>query len=139
LALALVALAFLDVVFYFRQYQVTRPEFEIRAAQSRWETGLGLGYQVWVLGHTWQPYDRETNEYLLHGQDGGNLLDPAHELPVPPMPGKGVAFVFFPDNQRYEGMVRAMYPGGMRGEVRSHTGVHLFYTYVVPPSRGRSH
>ena len=40
----------MNINFYFRDYQVTRPEFEIRAAQSRWEAGIGVKYRVFTVG-----------------------------------------------------------------------------------------
>lgn len=135
LAAGVLLIAWLDIDFYFNRYQVTRPEFEIRAAQSRWEAGLGPTYRVFTVGPTWQPYDPETNSYLVAGQEGAALDHPHSQLPLPPERGKGLAFVFFADNQRYEPLVRRLYSGGVTGEVHSHGGVHFFYTYVVPPAR----
>ena len=135
ITLAVCTLGCKDMYFYFHEYQTTRPEFEIRAAQSRWETGLGLRYSVFTVGKTWQPYDAETNSYLIQGQRGGTLLHPRTELPTLHTLGTGLGFLFMPDEQKYIPLVRRLYPAGVFGEVRSHTGVHLFYTYVVSPAR----
>jgi 4-amino-4-deoxy-L-arabinose transferase-like glycosyltransferase len=134
LALGLGAIAMMNVNFYFRDYQVTRPEFEIRAAQSRWEAGIGVKYRVFTVGPTWQPYDAETNSYLIRGQEGKTLLHPTVELPVPVERGKGLGFVFMNDETKYMPLVKRVYPGGRVGEIRSRRGIHLFYTYLVPPS-----
>jgi sugar lactone lactonase YvrE/4-amino-4-deoxy-L-arabinose transferase-like glycosyltransferase len=120
-----------NVDFYFNRYVVPRPEFELRAAQSRWEADLGTAYQVYTAGKTWQPYDAEVNGYLIHGQQGAALDQPERQLPLLDAPGKGLGFVFLPDNEPYQGLVATVYPGGTWGEVRSHTGSHLFNTYVI--------
>jgi hypothetical protein len=119
-----------NVDFYFNRY-VAPPDAEVRAAQSRWQAGLGTAYRVYTTGTTWKPYDAEVNNYLIRGQEGAALERPERQLPVPDQPGKGLAFAFLPDNERYQGLVASVYPGGTWGEVRSHTGVHLFNTYVV--------
>ncbi len=135
LLVVVVVLCWRNVAFYFYQYQVTRPEFEIRAAQSRWEAALGSDYRVRTVGRTWQPYDPETNSYLIAQQDGAPMPNPAISLPLSGEPGKGIAFVFFPDTDAYQQSVRTLYPGGRTGEVRSHGGIHLFSTYVVSPAQ----
>jgi hypothetical protein len=88
---------------------------------------------VYTVGRTWQPYDAETVGYLVHGQTGAALLDPAHDLPLPAAPGTGLAFLFFRDNAQYADQVRSLYPGGTEGEVRADDGTVLFSTYVLPP------
>lgn len=136
IAAALVILGWANIDFYFTHYQVIRPEFEIRAAQSRWEAALGTGYRVRVVGPTWQPYDPETNQYLITGQDAANINGVAGQLPLPLAPGKGLAFVFFPDSEQYLDAVRAIYPGGTLGAVPSHVAnVQLFTTYVLTPAQ----
>jgi hypothetical protein len=85
------------------------------------------------MGPTWQPYDSEMTQYLIQGQEGTTLLNLPADLPVPAVPGKGLAFVFFPDHDTYLPVVQRLYPGGTLGEVHSHSGVHLFNTYVLPP------
>ncbi len=124
----------LDVDFYFQYYQVTRPEFEIRAAADRWAAALGPDYRVRMVGRTWQPYDAEALSYLLPGQDGGTLYNPAAELPLPGQAGRGLAFAFFADDEQYLPLVQDLYPGGAAGAVQSHGGVHLFDTYVLAPA-----
>ncbi|HUS14416.1 MAG TPA: glycosyltransferase family 39 protein [Chloroflexia bacterium] len=133
------ALALVNVNFYFNQHQVTRPEFELRAAQTRWAAALGTDYRVRSVGRTWQPYDTEMIQYMVHGQDGGVIWNPAAELPLPGAPGKGLAFVFFPDNDQYGSAVQAIYPGGTRQEVASHVpGVHLLNTYTLTAAQTAS-
>ncbi len=135
LALGLLALVWLNVDFYFNQYQATRPEFELPAAEGRWAASLGRDYEVYSVGRTWQPYNPELMRYLAPGQIGAALDDPVSALPRPGTPGTGLAFFFLADNQQYQAPVEALYPGGTTGEVQSHGGVHLFNTYVVPPDR----
>jgi hypothetical protein len=133
LAAALVLNSANNLDFTFNRYYIERPEFEIGAAQSRWEAALGTGYRVFVLGPTWQPYDAERNQYLIQGQQGTTLTNLPTDLPVPAQPGKGLAFVVFPDQAQYLAVVQRLYPHGTSGEVKSHSGIHLFYTYLVPP------
>lgn len=138
LLIALAILAWVNVDFYFNRYQVTRPEFEIRAAQSRWEASLGPGYRVRTVGRSWQDYDPEFNQYLISHQDGAAMQNPDAELPMRNVPRKGLAFLFFPDNAKYINVVKAVYPGGTTGEVHSHAGgVHLFQTYVLTADQAR--
>ncbi|HMA37824.1 MAG TPA: glycosyltransferase family 39 protein, partial [Chloroflexia bacterium] len=139
LALGLLVLAGINVDFYFGHYQVTRPEFEIRAAQARWEADLGTVYRVRTVGRSWQDYSADWNQYLISGQDGGVIYNPAAELPLPGVAGQGLGFVFFPDDEQYLAAVQALYPGGALGEVKSHAGAaHLFYTYVVTPAQAQA-
>ncbi len=138
LAAALSVLAVLNIDFYFNRYHVSRPEFEVRAAQSRFQAALGVDYRVFNVGETWQGYDPETNSYLIKGQEGAQLNNPSLELPVEGMPGKGLAFFFFPGNELYLDRVKALYPGGTTGEVKAHGGTHLFYTYMLTPERAKT-
>jgi hypothetical protein len=133
LAGALVLNGVNNIDFTFNRYYIVRPEFEIGAAQSRWEGALGTDYRIFVLGPTWQPYDAERTQYLIQGQEGTTLVHLPTDLPVPAQPGKGLAFVVFPDSEQYLPVIRRLYPQGTPGEIHSHSGVHLFYTYVVPP------
>ena len=133
LAGALVLNGVNNIDFTFNRYYIVRPEFEIAAAQSRWEAALGTDYRVFVLGPTWQPYNHEMTQYLIAGQEGTTLTNLPADLPVPAVPGKGLAFVFFPDHDTYLPLVQRLYPNGVQDEVHSHSGVHLFTTYVVPP------
>jgi hypothetical protein len=135
LVLGVLVLGWVNIDFYFNRYIVPRPEFEIRAAQDRWEAALGAGYQVRMVGRTWQPYDPEGMRYLVAGQDGATLYNPSAELPVPLAAGKGLAFIFAKDNAQYESAVAALYPGGTSGELKSHSGEHLFDTYVLTPAQ----
>ena len=85
------------------------------------------------MGPTWQPYDPERTQYLIQGQVGTTLTNLPADLSIPAQPGKGLAFVFFADQAQYLPVVQRLYPHGTLGEVKSHSGVHLFDTYVVPP------
>ncbi|MDQ6695703.1 MAG: glycosyltransferase family 39 protein, partial [Chloroflexota bacterium] len=137
----LLLVAGLNLNFYFSSYNTGRPEFEVRAEQSRLQASLGTAYRVRNVGRTWQPYDEETNQYLIKGQDGAQLYNPAAELPLPGLPGgdsKGFAFFFFPDNEQYLSAVRDLFPGGKGDEVFSHNGTHLFYTYSLTPEQAKA-
>jgi hypothetical protein len=129
----LVAIAWFNLQFYYQQYTLARPSFLTHTAQTRWAAALGPGYRVYTVGRTWQPYDAETVGYLVHGQTGGALLDPARDLPLPPAPGTGLAFLFFRDNAQYRAQVQQLYPGGTEDTVRADDGTVWFSTYVLPP------
>jgi hypothetical protein len=129
----LVAIAWFNLQFYYQQYALARPSFLTHTAQTRWAAALGPGYRVYTVGRTWQPYDAETVGYLVHGQTGGALLDPARDLPLPPAPGTGLAFLFFRDNAQYRAQVQQLYPGGTEDTVRADDGTVWFSTYVLPP------
>src|SRR5207302_465558 len=128
LALGLAVLAWLNLDFYFRQYQVLRPEFEIGALEARWFAALGPDYIARMVGRTWQAYNTEAMPYFVSGQDGGTLFNPATELPLPLTAGKGLGFAFADDDEQYAPAVNAFYPGGTGGELFAHQGTHLFYT-----------
>jgi hypothetical protein len=138
--LALLALiAFLNVDFYFNRYYASRPEFEIRAYQSRLQANLGTDYIVRNVGPTWQPYDPNTNSYLIKGQDGAQITDPSRELPVANPQGKGLAFFFLPDNEQYLALVQLLYKGGTLQNILAHDGkTHLFYIYKLTPEQVRA-
>src|SRR5207237_10362449 len=100
-SVGLLLMAWLNVNYYFNRYYSYRPEFEIRAAQNRYEAALGTGYRVRNVGRTWQPYDVEANSYLIKGQDIAQIYNPSAELPLPAAPGKGLAFIFLSDSDEY--------------------------------------
>jgi hypothetical protein len=131
----LLAIGWLNLQFYDQQYLQARPAFLIRTAHSRWEAALGPTYRVYTVGKTWQPYSAEMNQYLVHGQEGAALLDPAHDLPLPAAPGKGLAFVFFRDNAQYLDQIKTLYPGGTDGTAQADDGTLLFSTYVLTPAQ----
>jgi hypothetical protein len=135
--LAVLALvAYLNVDFYFNRYYAVRPEFEIRAYQSRVQAELGTSYIVRNVGTTWQPYDGTTNSYLIKGQDGAQITDPARELPLANTQGKGLAFFFLPDNEQNLPLVKVLYPGGTLRNIVAHDGkTHLFYVYLLTPEQ----
>jgi hypothetical protein len=82
---------------------------------------------------TWQGYDAETVGYLAKNIDGGQVWNPAAELPMTGVLGKGAAFTFFSDQIEYLKPLQALYPGGSHGIISSKSGVPLFDYYVVPP------
>ena len=129
---SLLLVALFNIDFYFNHYYAVRPEFEIRAYQSRLQANLGTDYIVRNVGTTWQPYDPETNSYLIKGQDGAQITDPSRELPVANPQGKGLAFFFLPDNERYLALVQLLYKGGTLQNILAHDGkTHLFYIYKL--------
>ncbi|MGA7733749.1 MAG: glycosyltransferase family 39 protein [Chloroflexia bacterium] len=141
----LVVLGLLSVNFYFREY-FANPEalvledyrgaaryLEVRSAQARYQADLGPQYAVRILGGEEYLHNPDL-PYLAQGQDYGPIADPGVELPVARMPGKGLAFLFMPGGEGQRELVRGLHPGGKDGEVRSRTGRHLFYTYLLAPT-----
>jgi len=51
---------------------------------------------------------------------------------------RGVAFLFFPGNEQSQQTTHELFPGGKHGEVTSRRGEHLFYTYLLMPSRAEA-
>jgi 4-amino-4-deoxy-L-arabinose transferase-like glycosyltransferase len=129
----LLAVGGLNLQFYYQAYALGRPPSLPRTAAARWAAALGPAYRVYTVGKTWQPYDPELVGYLVPGQTGAALLDPAHDLPLPPAPGRGLAFAFFRDNAQYRPLVEQLYPGGTAGTVSADDGTVYFSTYVLPP------
>jgi hypothetical protein len=129
----LLAVGGLNLQFYYQVYALGRPPSLTRTAAARWAAALGPAYRVYTVGKTWQPYDPELVGYLVPGQTGAALLDPAHDLPLPPAPGLGLAFAFFRDNAQYRPLVEQLYPGGTAGTVSADDGTVYFSTYVLPP------
>ena len=66
------------------------------------------------------------------------LTNPATELASITRDNKGVAFLFFPGNERYQKTTLELFPGGKHGEVTSQRGKHLFYTYVLTPPEAQA-
>jgi hypothetical protein len=88
------------------------------------------------VGATWQPYDPDTNSYLIKGQDGAQITDPTHELPVANPQRKGLAFFFLPDNEQNLPLVQSLYKGGTLKDILAHDGkTHLFYIYELTPEQ----
>jgi hypothetical protein len=65
------------------------------------------------------------------------LTNPATELASITRDNKGMAFLFFPGHEQYQQTTHELFPGGKYGEVTVPRGKHLFYTYVVAPSRAQ--
>jgi hypothetical protein len=66
------------------------------------------------------------------------LNNPATELASISRDNKGLAFLFFPGNEQYQQTTNELFPDGQHGEVTSRRGKHLFYTYVLTPSRAQA-
>jgi len=131
----LIILGILNVDYYFNHYYPPLAEFELVGAEARYEAALGTDYRIFTVAETWRPYDPETNQYLIHGQEGGNILNPAVELPLPATENKGLAFIFAAGTEQNASTIRTFYPGGTEGEVMSHAGERLFSTYLLTPAQ----
>jgi 4-amino-4-deoxy-L-arabinose transferase-like glycosyltransferase len=139
----LVTLAFANINFYFsryyanpeslmnERYKAAQTLYEVQTVQSRYMASLGPAYRVIVVGQSPYPYDADTTRYLVAGQEYAMVGNPQEQLSSEPVTGKGLAFLFFPGNERYQELIRELYPGGRAGEVRNPVGRHLLYTYVV--------
>jgi hypothetical protein len=146
----LAILGYANVRFYFfkyyadpetlktERYRAAQKLYEEQTVQSRYMAALGSYYRVVVVGKSPYPYDSEITRYLVQGQEYVRLYDPEAQLSLSSGSGKGLAFLFFPDNERYQELIRQRYPGGTSGNVRNPAGGHLFYTYVVPNATGGS-
>ncbi len=132
LGAAVVLLGFFDINYYFTQYHSYRADMEIPAGKARFQAQLGTGYQERSVGRTWQLYDPEFTGYLVKGVDGGQIWNPASELPLPYSPGKGQAFTFFDDEVQYINPLQIIYPGGTYSQMLGQGGGLLFDYYVVP-------
>ncbi|HUS14468.1 MAG TPA: NHL repeat-containing protein, partial [Chloroflexia bacterium] len=136
LTAGLLAGAVVNIDFYFNRYYIEPViQLEVRAAQSRWEAALGPSYRVYTIGNGTQLYEPLTNAFLVHNQEGAALDEPASQLPLPEVPGKGLAFVFFADNDQYRPLIKQLYPGGTEGQILGHNGGHLFNTYLLTPEQ----
>ncbi len=140
----LVALGLWNINFYFRDYYadsgIVKQDvyrnaamlLETRSAQARYQGELGGNYVVRFLGDGIYLQNPDV-PYFAQGQDYGSIADPQSQLPMTRIPGKGLAFLLLPGSEQYRDLVRRLYPGGEDGEVRSRTGRHLFYIYVLAP------
>jgi hypothetical protein len=143
----LVTLAYANIDFYFyryyadpeslrnERYKAAQTLYEEQTIQSRYMASLGPAYRVVVVGQSPYPYDPDTTRYLVAGQEYMTIREPLEELPVGSAAGKGLAFLFFPGNEQYQGKIRERYSAGREYDVRNPVGRHLFYTYVVEPKK----
>jgi hypothetical protein len=146
LAVGLALLCWVNLNFYFGRYyadpaslrssgyRLAQQNYEIQTAQSRYQSSLGPGYQVFVVGKGSPPYDATATRYLVADQQRTILADPAADLSARSVGSKGLAFLFFPGNEQYRDVIRELYPGGVDGEVTTRRAKHLFYTYVLTPT-----
>src|SRR6478735_6732997 len=148
--IALLVLGWCNLNFYFHRYYAdpeslkstayksAQRNYEVQTAQSRYCASLGRNYEVFTVGQSPWPYDPVTTRYLVKDQKWTLLTDPATELASITRANKGVAFLFFPGNEQYEKTTHELFPGGKHGEVTSRPGMHLFYTYVLPPPEAQA-
>jgi hypothetical protein len=143
----LAILACVNINFYFfryyadpenlksERYKAAQRLYEVQTTQSRYMASLGPAYRIVIVGQSPYPYDAATTRYLVAGQEYMTIREPLEELPVGSAAGKGLAFLFFPGNEHYQGKIRERYSAGMERDVRNPVGRHLFYTYVVEPEK----
>jgi hypothetical protein len=147
--IALLVLGWCNLHFYFYRYYAdpdslksegyrsAQRNYEVQTAQSRFSASLGRNYEVFTVGRSPWPYDPATTRYLAGEQKLTQLSDPATELASITRDNKGMAFLFFPGNEQYQQTTYELFPGGKDGEVTTRHGRHLFYTYVLVPSRAQ--
>jgi Dolichyl-phosphate-mannose-protein mannosyltransferase len=149
--IALSLLGWFNLDFYFhryyadpaslktRMYRLAQQTIEIQTAQSRYQASLGSGYRVFTVGRQGAPpHDPATTRYLVAGQEWAMLTDPATELPSITVENMGLAFLFFPGDDRYRELTHKLYPGGRDGEVTTRSGKHLFYVYELTPAKAQA-
>lgn len=148
-AIALLVLGWCNLIFYFHHYYAdpeslkseayrsAQRNYEVQTAQSRYLASLGRNYEVFIIGRSPWPYDSVTTRYLVGEQKSVPLTNPATELASITRDNKGLAFLFFQGNEQYEHMTHEIFPGGKHGNVTTRRGKHLFYTYVLAPSRAQ--
>ena len=68
------------------------------------------------------------------GMDGGQIWNPASELPLPGVAGKGQTFTFFADQIQYLNPLELIYPGGKHGQVNSQGGTLLYDYSLLSPA-----
>jgi 4-amino-4-deoxy-L-arabinose transferase-like glycosyltransferase len=142
-AIGLLLLAWANIDFYFRRYYAdpatlrskhyaaSQTRYEEQTVQSRFMASLGPGYRVIVVGKSPYPYDADTTRYLVQGQQYIPAADPQNAGLPGEQTGNGIAFLFFPSNERYRAGIRERFPGGTDADVRNPAGRHLFYAYIV--------
>jgi 4-amino-4-deoxy-L-arabinose transferase-like glycosyltransferase len=150
IAFALLVLGWCNLNFYFgsyyadpetlksKTYKSAQQNYEVQTVQSRYLASLGSNYEVFTVGQSSWPYDPVTTRYLVRNQKWTQLTNPAAELLSITPEKQGMAFLFFPGNERYQQTTRELFPGGKPGEVTNRHGKHLFYTYVLTPVPARA-
>ncbi len=150
LAAGLIALAWMNVSYYFGSYHAdpaslksiayssAQSNYDIQVAQSRYMASLGTRYMVVVVGKSSAPYDADMTKYLLGSSvDLIRVDNPTDKIALPVRPGKatdkGLAFIFFPGNEQYQSPIYSRYPGGSVRSVYSQSGKLAFYTYEIAP------
>lgn len=143
LVLGLLVLGWINLNFYFRQYyanpenlrssryRMAQEIYEIQNAQGRFQASLGADCHVFNVGQSSAPYDSTLIRYLIAGQEWTGLTNPAVELPTIHLERQNMAFLFFPGNEQFRELTNQLYPGGVDHEVKSRSGKHLFYAYLL--------
>jgi len=146
LATGLFVLGWLNLDFYFHryyadpeslkssQYRFSQENYEVQTAQSRYQASLGPQYDVFTVGQSPWPYNPAATRYLVAGQQWSALPNPS-ALPAMCLGNRGLVFLFFRGSEQYQQLTHQLYPGGTDGEVTSHRGKHLFYTYALTPAQ----
>jgi 4-amino-4-deoxy-L-arabinose transferase-like glycosyltransferase len=149
-AITLVVLGWCNLNFYFHRYYAdpeslqskayksAQRNYEVQNAQSRYLASLGRNYEVFTVGQSPWPYDPVITQYLVREQKWTLLTNPAAELVSITRDNKGLAFLFFPENEQYQQTTYELFPGGKHSEVISRRGKHLFYTYVLTSPRAQA-
>jgi 4-amino-4-deoxy-L-arabinose transferase-like glycosyltransferase len=149
IGIALLVLGWCNLNFYFHRYYAdpeslkseayrsAQRNYEVQTAQSRFLVSLGRNYEAFTVGRSPWPYDPVTTPYLVAEQKWTQLTNPATELASITRDNKGMAFLFFPGNEQYQQTAYELFPGGKQGDVKTRRGKHLFYTYVLAPSRAQ--
>ncbi len=141
LGLSMLLLATFNTSFYFGgyyadpdslkldNYRAAQRNYEAQTVQSRYLASLGPNYQVFRSAG--RLYDPITTRYLVKGQEGRTINNPDVDLPLPPAPGKSLAFLFFPGDEQLQNLVLARYSGGTLREVAGPRGTHYFSAYLI--------
>jgi 4-amino-4-deoxy-L-arabinose transferase-like glycosyltransferase len=150
LAIALLALGWRNLNFYFHRYYASpeslksngyrsaQQNYEVQTAVSRYMATLDSGYRVFTVGSGPWPYDPATTQYLAPEQHWMLLTNPAAELPSINRNDKGMVFLFSPRNEQYRDITHKLFPGGKDGEITTLRGKHLFYNYVLTPEQSQA-
>jgi hypothetical protein len=101
-----------------------------RCPSLTWHVGIGVGQSEYA-------YDAEITRYLVPGQEYITIRDPLEHRSLDHVTDKGLAFLFFPGNERYRDLIREHYPRGMGGEVHNRVGRHVFL-YVLSEAASNS-
>lgn len=149
LVIGLSLLGWFNLNFYFHDYYAdpaslrssayrsAQQNYEIQAAQSRYQASLGPGYQVFTVGQRLPPYDPVITGYLVTGQQWTMLSNPEAQLPSIAVESKGLAFVFFPGNEQYRELAHNLIQAAWMAKWRL-SAVSICSTHTCSPENKRS-